>query len=95
VAGTLQVADDGFNTIVNQGNAVVTVDAGATLDLGGFSLATPLFGGGAVTNSGAATTLILAGAKFFGSDQRPGVACRRRHRRPQRRRYLHRDHYDQ
>ena len=95
VAGTLQVADDGFNTIVNQGNAVVTVDAGATLDLGGFSLATPLFGGGAVTNSGAATTLILAGAKFFGSDQRPAVACRRRHRRAERRQYLHRDHYDQ
>ena len=37
VAGTLQVADDGLNTIVNEGSAVVTVDAGATLDLGGFS----------------------------------------------------------
>jgi autotransporter-associated beta strand protein len=66
VAGTLQVADDGFNDIVEQGNAVVTVDTGATLDLGGFSLAIPLFGGGAVANSGAATTLILAGANFSG-----------------------------
>jgi fibronectin-binding autotransporter adhesin len=70
-AGTLKVGNSGLNNLLNLTGAPVFVDAGATLDLGGNPMTFPLQGEGAVIDSGAATTLTLAGANFSGSISGP------------------------
>jgi autotransporter-associated beta strand protein len=68
VAGTLKAASTLLDSAIIDGGQPTTVDAGATLDLGGFDLdLTALLGAGTVTNSGAAATLTLAGAVFSGT----------------------------
>ena len=77
VAGTLKAGDAGLNLTLESslgqgfGNAPMTVDAGATLDLGGLPLTTFLLGAGAVIDSGTATNLTLLGATFSGSISGP------------------------
>ena len=67
VAGTLKAADGGLNDMIGFGGQSTTVDAGATLDTGGFGLnSANLLGGGAIIDSGAADTLTLGGADFSG-----------------------------
>jgi autotransporter-associated beta strand protein len=67
VAGTLKAADGGLDEMINFGAQSTTVDAGATLDTGGFGLATTnLLGGGAVIDSGGADIVTLGGANFSG-----------------------------
>jgi autotransporter-associated beta strand protein len=66
-AGTLQAADGGVSFLVD-GAANVSVQAGASLDaagFGGFALK-GLSGGGLITNSGGANTLILASTSGTG-----------------------------
>ena len=68
VAGTLKAGSTFLSDTINFGGQPTTVDAGATLDTGGFGLTLPsLLGGGTVTDSGAAATLILAAANFSGT----------------------------
>jgi FG-GAP-like repeat len=72
VAGTLKAANSFLSGMISFGAQPTTVDAGATLDLGGFGLTTTnLLGGGAVTDSGAATTLTLGAANFSGAISGP------------------------
>jgi autotransporter-associated beta strand protein len=72
VAGTLQAGDDGLSASIVLGGQPTTVVAGATLDAGGFALSLNyLMGAGAVTDSGAATTLTLDGANFSGAIAEP------------------------
>ena len=68
VAGTLKAGSSLVGSMINFGAQPTTVDAGATLDLGGFGLSlTNLLGGGTITNSGAAAPLTLAAANFSGA----------------------------
>jgi autotransporter-associated beta strand protein len=68
VAGTLKAASSWPASIISFGAQPTTVDAGATLDAGGFGLyLTSLLGAGTVTDSGATTTLSLAAANFSGT----------------------------
>ena len=68
VAGTLKAGSGLVSSAINFGGQPTTVDAGATLDTGGFGLTlTSLLGGGTVTDSGAAATLTLAAANFSGT----------------------------
>jgi hypothetical protein len=68
VSGTLKAASSGVDSVIDSSSEPTTVDAGATLDAGGFDLnLNNLLGAGAVTNSGAATTLTLNGADFSGA----------------------------
>jgi fibronectin-binding autotransporter adhesin len=68
VAGTLKAGNADLAGMITFGAQPTTVDAGATLDLGGFGLSTTnLLGGGAVIDSGAATTLTLDAANFSGT----------------------------
>jgi autotransporter-associated beta strand protein len=72
VAGTLKAASNLPAGIISFGAQPTTVDAGATLDSGGFNLSlSDLLGGGAVTDSGAAATLTLAAANFSGAISGP------------------------
>ncbi|MGH6796860.1 MAG: autotransporter-associated beta strand repeat-containing protein [Roseiarcus sp.] len=72
VTGTLKAANTDLASMINFGAQPTTVDAGATLDLGGFGLSlTNLLGGGAVIDSGAAATLTLAAANFSGAISGP------------------------
>jgi autotransporter-associated beta strand protein len=67
VAGTLKAADGGLADMIQFGGQSTTVDAGATLDAGGFGLDFPnLLGGGAIVDSGAADTVTLGAANFSG-----------------------------
>jgi FG-GAP-like repeat len=70
-AGTLMAGDEGFSNLL--GSAVqTTVEAGATIDLAGFSTAIlNLTGLGEVIDSGAAATLILGGAVYAGTISGP------------------------
>ena len=92
VAGTLKAGDSGLNAIINASDEQVTVDAGAILDLGGFSLAAPC--SAATSPIGRRNNFISGRGESFRLDQRSALAYRRRHGRPQRRRYLYRDHHD-
>jgi autotransporter-associated beta strand protein len=66
-AGMLAGADANFSFILENASQT-TVDTGASIDLAGFNTRIgDLMGGGAITNSGASTTLTLAAAKFSGS----------------------------
>ena len=68
VAGTLRAGSSLFDGIISFGAQPTTVAAGATLDLGGFSLnLTNLLGAGAVVDSGRPATLTLSAANFSGS----------------------------
>ena len=68
VAGTLKAGSGLVSSAINFGGQPTTVDAGATLDTGGFGLTlTSLLGGGTVTDSGAAASLTLAAANFSGT----------------------------
>jgi len=72
VAGTLKAGSAFLAATISNGAQPTTVDAGATLDLGGFGLTlSNLLGGGAVTDSGAAATLTLAAANFSGAISGP------------------------
>jgi fibronectin-binding autotransporter adhesin len=72
VAGTLKAGSSLLDQMINFGAQPTTVDAGATLDLGGFGLSlTNLLGAGVVTDSGAAATLTLAAANFSGAISGP------------------------
>ena len=75
VAGTLKAGSTFLSDTINFGGQPTTVDAGATLDTGGFGLIlTSLLGGGTVTDSGAAATLTLGAGKFFRYHRRRAVA---------------------
>src|SRR5581483_10277494 len=68
VAGTLKAGSTFLSATINFGGQPTTVDAGATLDTGGFGLIlTSLLGVGTVTDSGAAATLTLGAANFSGT----------------------------
>ena len=65
-AGTLTTDSYLLGLVLGIAN-VTTIDAGATIDVAGHSATIKeLLGEGAITNSGAATTLTLAGGGFFG-----------------------------
>ena len=68
VAGTLKAGSGSVSSAINFGGQPTTVDAGATLDTGGFFLSlNSLLGGGTVTDSGAAASLTSAAANFSGT----------------------------
>ena len=68
VAGTLRAGSGLVAGMISFGAQPTTVDAGATLDLGGFGLnLTNLLGAGAVIDSGRFATLTLGAANFSGS----------------------------
>ena len=70
-AGTLKAADGELSNLLGS-DAQTTVEAGATIDLAGFSTAIfHLTGGGEVIDSGAAATLNLSGANFSGTISGP------------------------
>ena len=70
-AGTLKGADTSFSFILMNA-AQTTVDAGATIDIGGFDTTiADLTGAGAVTDGGAAATLTLGAANFSGTISGP------------------------
>ncbi|MBV9909750.1 MAG: hypothetical protein JOY52_19535, partial [Hyphomicrobiales bacterium] len=72
VAGTLKAASADLAAMMDTSDEPTTVDAGATLDLGGFGLTlSDLVGAGAVADSGAAATLILDTANFSGAISGP------------------------
>jgi autotransporter-associated beta strand protein len=67
VAGTLKAASSFTADVLDFVDQPTTVDAGATLDTGGFGLSlADLLGGGAVIDSGGADTVTLAVANFSG-----------------------------
>jgi autotransporter-associated beta strand protein len=68
VAGTLKAASSSTADILDFVDQPTTVDAGATLDTGGFSVSlASLLGAGAVIDSGAAATLTIGTALFSGT----------------------------
>ena len=68
VSGTLKAAGSGVDEVINSSSQPTTVDAGATLDAGGFDLnLNNLLGAGTVTDSDAAATLTLDAANFSGT----------------------------
>jgi autotransporter-associated beta strand protein len=70
-AGTLKAADNNLSFLVSNASQT-TVDAGATIDVAGFStFISDLLGSGAVIDSGAAATLTLAAANFSGAISGP------------------------
>jgi hypothetical protein len=72
VAGTLEAASGQLGGALIGDDEPTTVDAGATLDLGGFGLdVNDLLGAGTVTDSGAAATLTLDAANFSGAISGP------------------------
>ena len=68
VSGTLKAASSGVDAVITSSSQPTTVDAGATLDAGGFDLdLNNLLGAGTVTDSDAAATLTLDAANFSGT----------------------------
>ncbi|HEX5500227.1 MAG TPA: autotransporter-associated beta strand repeat-containing protein, partial [Thermomicrobiales bacterium] len=66
-AGTLKAGADGLSTLLS-GAGTTTVDAGATLDLNGYSTTiTNLHGAGTIANSGAGVTFFVGGGDFSGT----------------------------
>src|SRR5262249_44466395 len=70
-AGTLKAGDSNLGTL-GLNAPQTTVEAGAVIDLAGYSnILTNLQGSGTVTNSGAATNLTLIGGDFAGTISGP------------------------
>jgi hypothetical protein len=68
VSGTLKAASSGVDSVIASSSQPTTVDAGATLEAGGFDLnLNNLLGAGAVIDSDAAATLTLDAANFSGT----------------------------